>query len=224
MTNYFNYFTEIEEFFVRQRGKNLLISPLDWCLIEVWKKHQIPLHIVLRGIERSFAAAAAGKRRPPRTLFYCNPAVMEAFEEYSQGRLGDVDQESGLAEEELSPETVNTYLARLVETLPRKGEVFSRARELLLGLQAEVTDCNQPDWREIDQSLEQIGTMIAQSLALEKEKGSLRALKNEVRSELKIYRKRISKDLYQKLQRNYLNRRLCEEAGLPEFSLLHLAG
>ena len=223
MINYFNYFTEIEEFFVRQRGKNLLISPLDWCLIEVWKKYRIPLHIVLRGIERSFAATAAGKRLPPRTLFYCHPAVMEAFEEYSQGRVGEVEQSSP-AEDELNSEAVNTYLAHLVEALPQQGEVFSRARELLLGLQAEITACNRPDWREIDQSLEQIGTMIAQSLALDKDRGSLRALKNEVRSELKIYRKHVSKDLYEKLQRNYLNRRLCEEAGLPEFSLLNVTG
>ena len=28
--NYYNYFTEIEEHFVRRRGKHLLISPMDW--------------------------------------------------------------------------------------------------------------------------------------------------------------------------------------------------
>ena len=28
--NYYNYFTEIEETFVRRRGKHLLLSPIDW--------------------------------------------------------------------------------------------------------------------------------------------------------------------------------------------------
>ncbi len=37
-SNYFNYFTEIEEHFQRARGTGLfLLSPLDWALIESWK-------------------------------------------------------------------------------------------------------------------------------------------------------------------------------------------
>jgi len=32
--NYFNYFTEIEDAFVRRRAKHLLLSPMDWALIE----------------------------------------------------------------------------------------------------------------------------------------------------------------------------------------------
>ena len=51
---YYNYFTEIEEYFVQKRGKHLLISPLDWSLIESWKQLAIPLHIVFRGIDQAF--------------------------------------------------------------------------------------------------------------------------------------------------------------------------
>ena len=35
--NYYNYFTEVEETFVRRRGAHMLVSPLDWALIESWK-------------------------------------------------------------------------------------------------------------------------------------------------------------------------------------------
>ena len=39
IVNYFNYFTEIEEHFQRARGTGLfLMSPLDWALVESWKK------------------------------------------------------------------------------------------------------------------------------------------------------------------------------------------
>src|ERR687884_204513 len=55
--NYFNYFTEIEDAFIRRRGKHLLVSPLDWSLMESWKEMGVPLHVVLRGIERAFIAA-----------------------------------------------------------------------------------------------------------------------------------------------------------------------
>ena len=35
--NYFNYFTEIEEYFWRKRGAHLLVSPLDWAILETWQ-------------------------------------------------------------------------------------------------------------------------------------------------------------------------------------------
>jgi len=49
--NYFNYFTEIEEHFQRRRGSLLLLSTLDWALIETWREVGIPLEVVLRGID-----------------------------------------------------------------------------------------------------------------------------------------------------------------------------
>ena len=49
--NYYNYFTEIEEHFVRRRGKHLLISPMDWGLIATWRDAGVPLHVALRGID-----------------------------------------------------------------------------------------------------------------------------------------------------------------------------
>jgi hypothetical protein len=49
--NYYNYFTEIEEHFVRRRGKHLMVSPMDWSLIAVWRDSGVPLHVALRGID-----------------------------------------------------------------------------------------------------------------------------------------------------------------------------
>ena len=51
--NYFNYFTEIEQFFQSKRGAFTLLSPLDWVLIENWKEQGIPLETVLKGIDRA---------------------------------------------------------------------------------------------------------------------------------------------------------------------------
>jgi len=52
--NYFNYFTEIEEHFQSRRGTGLILSTLDWALIETWKVAGIPLEAVLRGIDTTF--------------------------------------------------------------------------------------------------------------------------------------------------------------------------
>src|SRR5882724_6970847 len=73
--NYFNYFTEIEEYFWKKRGAHLLVSPLDWAIMETWQKAGVPLEAVLKGIDSAFESygrsrRGAGKplksRKPPR--------------------------------------------------------------------------------------------------------------------------------------------------------------
>jgi hypothetical protein len=87
--NYFNYFTEIEEAFVRRRGKHLLVSSLDWSLMESWKAMGIPLHVVLRGIEKAFDSYEARPRhRSVKTLFYCQEEVEAQFAEWREAQTG----------------------------------------------------------------------------------------------------------------------------------------
>ena len=64
MENYFNYFTEIEERFLQRRGGGLLLSTLDWALIETWKDAGIPLEAALRGIDSAFDRY---EQRPSKT-------------------------------------------------------------------------------------------------------------------------------------------------------------
>src|SRR5439155_21126513 len=58
--NHFNYFTETEECFRRCRSAHtasnprMLLTPIDWALVESWKDAGIPLAAVLAGIERTF--------------------------------------------------------------------------------------------------------------------------------------------------------------------------
>ena len=63
-SNYFNYFTEVEERFQKARGTGLfLLSPLDWALIEAWKNAGIPLEAVLRGVDAAFEKWRSRKNR-----------------------------------------------------------------------------------------------------------------------------------------------------------------
>ena len=226
MENYFNYFTEVEEYFVRKRGKNLLVSPLDWCLIELWRDSGIPLHIVLRGIERSFESAQSKQKKSPNTLFYCHPAILEAFDEYNQAMIG-ASQES---QEDIAPEgdpsqveAVLNFLQEVENALKaHPSEVARRFSERVAALRAEVSSSESVVYRELDRDLAQTG--VALSEALQKEMGSerLKELRSEVKTEMKIYRKRLSKEMYQRLEKNYLDRNILSLHGLPEFSLLGL--
>ncbi|HVG39793.1 MAG TPA: hypothetical protein VM870_10920 [Pyrinomonadaceae bacterium] len=87
--NYFNYFTEIEDTFIRRRGRHLLLSPMDWALIESWKAKGIPLFIALRGIEKSFDShESKPRRRSVKTLFYCQEEVEAQYDEWLESQTG----------------------------------------------------------------------------------------------------------------------------------------
>jgi hypothetical protein len=93
--NYFNYFTEIEEHFQRRRGSLLLLSTLDWALIETWREAGLPLPVVLRGIDEAFDKyEARGQKNPTRRvrkingLAWCAQAVMEAAELQKEAAVG----------------------------------------------------------------------------------------------------------------------------------------
>ena len=94
MQNYFNYFTEIEERFQQRRGSLLMLSTLDWALIETWREAGVPLEAVLRGIDSAFdkrdakAVRAKGRARKVNGLAWCSQSVMEAVEQAREASIG----------------------------------------------------------------------------------------------------------------------------------------
>jgi len=94
--NYFNYFTEIEDTFIRRRGKSLLLSPLDWALIESWKRRGVPLYVALRAIEKSFDSHdAKPRKRSVKSLFYCEEEVAAQYTEWLESQRGARIEDDG---------------------------------------------------------------------------------------------------------------------------------
>src|SRR6201996_9400817 len=107
MQNYFNYFTEIEERFQQRRGSLLMLSTLDWALIETWREAGIPLEAVLRGIDSAFdkhdaQSLRAGSRRQRKVngLAWCAQAVMEATELAREAAVGTAGSSNNTEERE----------------------------------------------------------------------------------------------------------------------------
>ena len=122
MENYFNYFTEIEEHFLRRRGGGLLLSTLDWALIETWKDAGIPLAAVLRGIDEAFDRY---EQRPSKTkkvnsLAFCSQAVLAAAEDMKEAAVGlrlERLLRNPAAGQGFEPEVVAPFLRRNAELL-----------------------------------------------------------------------------------------------------------
>src|SRR5579862_511572 len=89
--NYFNYFTEIEEYFWKKRGSHLLVSPLDWAIMEAWHLAGVPLEAAFKGIDRAFESYARSRRgagKPLKSLAYCTDAVLDAAAEAQEAAAG----------------------------------------------------------------------------------------------------------------------------------------
>jgi hypothetical protein len=111
--NHFAYFTEIEDRFAQRRGSLLLLSTLDWALIETWREAGVPLEAVLRGIDTAFdkheaqrARLGPRRRRKVNGLAWCAQAVMEAAEQAREASVGIAtarpEKESGFESERIA--------------------------------------------------------------------------------------------------------------------------
>ncbi len=217
--NYYNYFTEIEEHFQRARGTSLfLLSPLDWALIETWKSGGIPLEAVRRGIERAFEKGRASKRRQAvNSLAYCTQAVMEEAEIMAKGGTG---QPSAPVEEApFSVEELRAHLSANAALLGTKGwgELAASLTQL-----AEDAEAQHRDLEELELRLTVIEEkMLAEARAAQSEEQLLK-VRREMENSLRPYRGKMTADQLSRLERQFVDRAVLEQAGLRRLSLFYL--
>jgi hypothetical protein len=153
--NYFNYFTEIEEEFVRRRGKPLLISPMEWALVESWKTAGIPLHVVLRAINQAFDAYESRPRRFRRvnSVFYCQQEVEATYAEYCLAQVGATAPASSPTEQnqgETKSAKKKASRKDTVEPFPKELllDFFARSEEELRSASALAAEAGRADLRD----------------------------------------------------------------------------
>ena len=217
-SNYFNYFTEIEEHFQRARGTSLfLLSPLDWALIETWKNAGIPLEAVRRGIERAFEKWRASKRRQAvNSLAYCTQAVMEEAEIMAKG---GVSQPAAPMEAPFPVEELRRHLVENAELLRSKGWTTLAESLSKLGDEAEQ---HLGALEELELRLTVIEEkMLAEARAAQSEEQLLK-VRREMENALRPYRGKMTADQLSRLERQFVDREVLEQAGLRRLSLFYL--
>jgi hypothetical protein len=218
VSNYFNYFTEIEEHFQRARGTGLfLLSPLDWALIETWKNAGVPLEAALRGIDTAFEKWRGRKVRTQmvNSLAFCaQPVMMEA-----QIMAG---AERPAARRESAPpfslEDLRAYLESNAAALPAGCEEVRAALERL----AAEAEAHYADLEDLERRLTVLEEkMIAVARTRQSEEDMLEAHR-ELDRQLRPYRGKMTADQLTMLEKQYLERNLLERAKLPRLSLFYM--
>jgi len=245
--NYYNYFTEIEEHFVRRRGKHLLVSPMDWSLIATWRDSGVPLHVALRGIDHAmdnFFAKAPRIESKVRSLFYCHAGVMEEYARHLETHLGENETpaetggESRSSIESTTPDgpdkkevleflnlkmhEIRALLGKLpqVERVSAEGiqRVMTRLEEIARDLETD----SRMDPGAVDRDLVILDDTLVGELRLVAGQDLMAEWEKEAKAELKVYRKKLPKETYNKILANFLRTRIHRHFSVGELSLFQM--
>jgi hypothetical protein len=219
-SNYFNYFTEVEERFQKARGTGLfLMSPLDWALVETWKNAGVPLEAALRGIDAAFEKWRTKKKRGQNvnSVAYCSQAVLVEAQAMAGVAPARGSQPSAAP---FSREELEKYLRENAAQIRRQPGFDDVAAAVdRLASEALALFNNLEDLEQRLTALED--KMIALARSRQTEEDLLRA-RRELDLQLRPYRGKMSAPQLAMLEKQYLDRQLLEAAGLPRLSLFYL--
>jgi hypothetical protein len=237
--NYFNYFTEIEEQFLRRRGGGLLLTTLDWALIETWKDAGIPLEAALRGIDAAFDRY---DQRPSQTkkvnsLAYCSQEVLAAAEDMKEAAVGSSGagplSSKSSAAQGFEPATITAFLrgnadrlcsAKLPHTSAISTQIVAEhtggtLRELALDIEnAKAT----PRLEDLERQLTVLEEKLFAALLAATPDEEIVAVRAQADRELAPHRSKMAAAQISQLQKQYLHKRLLEKYGLPRLSLFYM--
>jgi len=237
--NYFNYFTEIEERYQKRRGTGLLLSTIDWALIETWKDAGLPLEAVLRGIDETFDKydRRPAKAKKINSLAYCAQEVLAAAEDMKEAAVGaqpkersDDKPESGLSAAEIA-----NFMRKNAEKLRQIGvtsqsgasaQIHSAADAVagsLTALAAELEGASSlPKLEDLERRLTIMEEKLLAALTMAAPEAELVALRTEADREIAPYRSKMPAAQIVQLQKQFIHKRMLEKATIPRLSLFYM--
>ena len=229
MENYFNYFTEIEDHFQRRRGSILLLSTLDWALIDTWREAGIPLEAVLRGIDTAFDRYETRRHRTARRingLAWCAQEVMTAAEDLREASLGVARPHSGSTAAGLEWDRIArhlTHAAAALKAAPLAGlaaQTASETADRLITLATPPASAPSPE--DLERNLTVLEDMLLSALIATATEAELNALREQSARQLAPYRRRLQALQIRQIEQQFLHKQLLEKYNLPRLSLFYM--
>ena len=233
MENYFNYFTEIEEHYLRRRGTHLLLSTLDWALIETWQSAGVPLEAVLRGVDAAFDKydQRPTKSRKVNSLAYCSQAVMAAAEEMQAP--GDSPDDAISKEPGFESAQIVAFLRQNAEKLERaklpepRGfatrTVVQEASAALREMAEAIESSGKlPRLEDLERRLTVLEEKLFALLMAATPDDDLVGVRAEVDRDIAPYRRNMTASQVEQLHKQYVHKRQLERYGVPRLSLFYM--
>jgi hypothetical protein len=237
--NYFNYFTEIEEHYLRRRGTHLLLSTLDWALIETWKSAGIPLEAALRGIDDAFDKydQRPSKSKKVNSLTYCSQAVLTAAEDMKEASIGATSDASADEKAQRDPGFEAAQIAAFLRANADKLEkaklperpgfaIAALAREEAGSLREMAESIERaeklPRLEDLERRLTVLEEKLFALLMAATPDEDLVNVRTEADRDLAPYRRNMTAAQIEQLHKQYIRKRLLERCGVPRLSLFYM--
>ena len=230
MENYFYYFSEIENRYLVRRGGGLLLSTLDWVLIEAWKDAGIPLEAVLRGIDETFDKYERRPVKPKKinSLAYCSQEVLAAAEEMKEAAVGSERTQPSTASG-VSSGDLREYFSRNAAQLRSSqgsAQVKTVAQEcagVLEDLAAGFASGQSPGRLEdLERRMTVLEEKLIAILMVATPEQHLVSLRAEADREIAPYRSKMPAAQIDQLLKQFVHKRLLEQAKMPRLSLFYM--
>jgi hypothetical protein len=210
--NYFNYFTEIENFYQTKREAFTLVSSLDWVLIENWKEQGIPLEVVLKGIDRAFSSA----KRRINSLAYCVRAVEEVLHEEKETRI----EKPQLPE--IPRDEIQMFLGKIAERSSSLQAVFPEFAPRIASIADAVRAVDATNFREAEQTLNALEEKLISILKVASSEATMQEIQRGVDGDLAPCRATMTAEQLSMLEQQLWRRKLMERYNLERLSLFYL--
>ncbi|HZV59877.1 MAG TPA: hypothetical protein VFF42_06015 [Candidatus Eremiobacteraceae bacterium] len=236
--NYFNYFTEIEEYFWKKRGAHLLVSPLDWAIMETWQKAGVPLEAALKGIDQAFESYQRSKRgagKPLKSLAYCTAAVLEAAEQDQESAAGKGPKSgNNNAHEPFSHDEIKAYIMKNAAAMSQAadkcaqeiGALAERLREIAKSLESSLILLETPgalDLEDLERRMTVWDEKILATVMSHANEDLMLKIRRDADRQLAVYRRKMKAGQLALVEKQYMQKRLLDEYSLPRLSLFYFS-
>lgn len=206
----------------------LILSTLDWALIETWKDAGIPLEAVLRGIDSTFES---WERKPSKTrkvngLGFCTQEVLAAAEQIAEASVGSAPPEkkqAGLESNDIA-EFLESNATKLEKCeLPDGAASLAKdAVKTLRNLAVEVKGGSGEKAEDLERRLTVMEEKIFAALLAATADDVILAVRAEADRDLAPYRGKMTGPQIEQLHKQYIHKRILERYKVPRLSLFYL--
>lgn len=219
----------------------MLLSPLDWALIESWQEREIPLRIILRGIESVFDTLDKNpnRRQTVKSLSYCRDEIEAKYADWMEMQIGKTNNKNKSKDESakeqkpeptsestlFSNEAIRTHLENVFKSIEKaKANSVGELRRVLDKVLLKISEQKKIkiDAESLEESLNGLEELIDGALLKTIDEEKLSAIKKEIEKELVPHKSKMETDVYQRTFDLMLLKSLREKAEIPRLSLFYL--
>jgi hypothetical protein len=147
------YYQTIARTFLKHQASLFFLPPRDLELISEWEKMEIPLEVILEGIEKTFARQLTRKRQ--RRIFSLSQCEREILKTYAQHQERLVGQKAGPVDRQSKTARARAEIENFLKNFPPDLEalkkIMSQAAE---ELKKETPD--EPVLEALDEEVDRI--------------------------------------------------------------------